>query len=213
MEKYFNYVLELTNYVLKREQDLINIREDLKACRKELNDNIADLSLENAKLSKLLLSEEEKKEKTKYKAIPIFILIGYVLILMFLGFNNLFNLNQLLFIFPIAITFPLFKKISERVEIKYDNLREVRQSLIEEQENKRNKLQEKNKDLKMEVEYLETLLKEIETETFKKREYLNKLRESLITRLAPTLDRLIAEEITKNNNTELQEELKRIREI
>lgn len=213
MNKYFTYIKDLMNYIFLKEQDKEKIKEELEKVRKEKEENLNKIQLENVHISEALMNEEEMDETLKYKLIP------YGLIILFLGIlyisisSGMFNIKILLGIIPIMLSFLVSNKLVKIIEEKYKRLRKERKSFIEELFSNREQLLDKSKDLSEKEEKLFNLIREIETDIADKKAYVTEVENAIISYLAPTLDSLIHDEITKNNNSDLLEVLERIREL
>jgi len=213
MNKYFTYIKDLINYIFLKEQDKEKIKEELEKVRKEKEENLNKIQLENVHISEALMNEEEMDETLKYKLIP------YGLIILFLGIlyisisSGMFNIKILLGIIPIMLSFLVSNKLVKIIEEKYKKLRKERKSFIEELFSNREQLLDKSKDLSEKEEKLFNLIREIETDIADKKAYVTEVENAIISYLAPTLDSLIHDEITKNNNLDLLEVLERIREL
>ena len=213
MNKYFTYIKDLINYIFLKEQDKEKIKEELEKNRKEKEENLNKIQLENVHISEALMNEEEMNETLKYKLIP------YGLIILFLGIlyisisSGMFNIKILLGIIPIMLSFLVSNKLVKIIEEKYKRLRKERKSFIEELFSNREQLLDKSKDLSEKEEKLFNLIREIETDIADKKAYVTEVENAIISYLAPTLDSLIHDEITKNNNSDLIEVLERIREL
>lgn len=213
MNKYFTYIKDLINYIFLKEQDKEKIKEELEKVRKEKEENLNKIQLENVHISEALMNEEEMNETLKYKLIP------YGLIILFLGIlyisisSGMFNIKILLGIIPIMLSFLVSNKLVKIIEEKYKRLRKERKSFIEELFSNREQLLDKSKDLSEKEEKLFNLIREIETDIADKKAYVTEVENAIISYLAPTLDSLIHDEITKNNNSDLLEVLERIREL
>lgn len=213
MNKYFTYIKDLMNYIFLKEQDKEKIKEELEKVRKEKEENLNKIQLENVHISEALMNEEEMDETLKYKLIP------YGLIILFLGIlyisisSGMFNIKILLGIIPIMLSFLVSNKLVKIIEEKYKRLRKERKSFIEELFSNREQLLDKSKDLSEKEEKLFNLIREIETDIADKKAYVTEVENAIISYLAPTLDSLIHGEITKNNNSDLLEVLERIREL
>lgn len=213
MNKYFTYIKDLINYIFLKEQDKEKIKEELEKVRKEKEENLNKIQLENVHISEALMNEEEMNETLKYKLIP------YGLIILFLGIlyisisSGMFNIKILLGIIPIMLSFLVSNKLVKIIEEKYKKLRKERKSFIEELFSNREQLLDKSKDLSEKEEKLFNLIREIETDIADKKAYVTEVENAIISYLAPTLDSLIHDEITKNNNLDLLEVLERIREL
>ena len=159
------------------------------------------------------MNEEEMDETLKYKLIP------YGLIILFLGIlyisisSGIFNIKIFLGVIPILLSFLVSNKLVKIVEEKYKRLRKERKSFIDKLFANREQLLGKNKELSEKEEKLFNLIREIETDIADKKAYVTEVENAIITYLAPTLDGLIHDEITKNNNLDLLEVLERIKEL
>lgn len=213
MNKYFTYIRDLMNYIFLKEQDKEKIKEELEKIRKEKEENLNKIQLENVNISDALMNEEEMDETLKYKLIP------YGLIILFLGIlyisisSGIFNIKIFLGVIPILLSFLVSNKLVKIVEEKYKRLRKERKSFIDELFSNREQLLDKSKELSEKEEKLFNLIREIETDIADKKAYLTEVESAIISYLAPTLDGLIHDEITKNNNLDLLEVLERIREL
>lgn len=213
MNKYFTYIKDLINYIFLKEQDKEKIKEELEKVRKEKEENLNKIQLENVHISEALMNEEEMNETLKYKLIP------YGLIILFLGIlyisisSGMFNIKILLGIIPIMLSFLVSNKLVKIIEEKYKKLRKERKSFIEELFSNREQLLDKSKELSEKEEKLFNLIREIETDIADKKAYVTEVENAIISYLAPTLDSLIHDEITKNNNLDLLEVLERIRKL
>ena len=213
MNKYFTYIKDLINYIFLKEQDKEKIKEELEKVRKEKEENLNKIQLENVHISEALMNEEEMNETLKYKLIP------YGLIILFLGIlyisisSGMFNIKILLGIIPIMLSFLVSNKLVKIIEEKYKKLRKERKCCIVELFSIREQLLDKSKDLSEKEEKLFNLIREIETDIADKKAYVTEVENAIISYLAPTLDSLIHDEITKNNNLDLLEVLERIREL
>lgn len=213
MNKYFTYIRDLMNYIFLKEQDKEKIKEELEKIRKDKEENLNKIQLENVNISDALMNEEEMDETLKYKLIP------YGLIILFLGIlyisisSGIFNIKIFLGVIPILLSFLVSNKIVKIVEEKYKRLRKERKSFIDKLFANREQLLGKNKELSEKEEKLFNLIREIETDIADKKAYVTEVENAIITYLAPTLDGLIHDEITKNNNLDLLEVLERIKEL
>ena len=213
MNKYFTYIRDLMNYIFLKEQDKEKIKEELEKIRKDKEENLNKIQLENVNISDALMNEEEMDEKLKYKLIP------YGLIILFLGIlyisisSGIFNIKIFLGVIPILLSFLVSNKLVKIVEEKYKRLRKERKSFIDKLFANREQLLGKNKELSEKEEKLFNLIREIETDIADKKAYVTEVENAIITYLAPTLDGLIHDEITKNNNLDLLEVLERIKEL
>lgn len=213
MNKYFTYIRDLMNYIFLKEQDKEKIKEELEKIRKEKEENLNKIQLENVHISEALMNEEEMNETLKYKLIP------YGLIILFLGIlyisisSRIFNIKIFLGVIPILLSFLVSNKIVKIVEEKYKRLRKERKSFIDKLFSNREQLLDKSKELSEKEEKLFNLIREIETDIADKKAYVTEVENAIISYLAPTLDGLIHDEITKNNNLDLLEVLERIRKL
>ncbi len=213
MNKYFTYIRDLMNYIFLKEQDKEKIKEELEKIRKDKEENLNKIQLENVNISDALMNEEEMDETLKYKLIP------YGLIILFLGIlyisisSGIFNIKIFLGVIPILLSFLVSNKLVKIVEEKYKRLRKERKSFIDKLFANREQLLGKNKELSEKEEKLFNLIREIETDIADKKAYVTEVENAIITYLAPTLDGLIHDEITKNNNLDLLEVLERIKEL
>ena len=191
MNKYFTYIKDLINYIFLKEQDKEKIKEELEKVRKEKEENLNKIQLENVHISEALMNEEEMNETLKYKLIP------YGLIILFLGIlyisisSGMFNIKILLGIIPIMLSFLVSNKLVKIIEEKYKKLRKERKSFIEELFSNREQLLDKSKDLSEKEEKLFNLIREIETDIADKKAYVTEVENAIISYLAPTLDSLI----------------------
>jgi Skp family chaperone for outer membrane proteins len=213
MNKYFTYIRDLMNYIFLKEQDKEKIKEELEKIRKDKEENLNKIQLENVNISDALMNEEEMDETLKYKLIP------YGLIILFLGIlyisisSGIFNIKIFLGVISILLSFLVSNKLVKIVEEKYKRLRKERKSFIDKLFANREQLLGKNKELSEKEEKLFNLIREIETDIADKKAYVTEVENAIITYLAPTLDGLIHDEITKNNNLDLLEVLERIKEL
>lgn len=213
MENYFTYILNLMNYISKKESEIIELNVELKKIKEEKNIYLDLLIKENAKISAILLHEEERDEELKFLVLPIALVFIFTIIILIMFNSRIFNIKILFLIIPIILSFPICKKLSSKTKEKYNNLRIARKDIIEKEEKNRKQLLEKYNELNAKENKIAEQLKKLENDIKTKKEHKERLEREVITRLAPTLDRLINDEITKNDNHELEEILKRIREI
>lgn len=213
MENYFTYILNLMNYISKKESEIIELNVELKKIKEEKNIYLDLLIKENAKISAILLHEEERDEELKFLVLPIALVFIFTIIILIMLNSRIFNIKILFLIIPIILSFPICKKLSSKTKEKYNNLRIARKDIIEKEEKNRKQLLEKYNELNAKENKIAEQLKKLENDIKTKKEHKERLEREVITRLAPTLDRLINDEITKNDNHELEEILKRIREI
>ena len=105
MNKYFTYIRDLMNYIFLKEQDKEKIKEELEKIRKDKEENLNKIQLENVNISDALMNEEEMDETLKYKLIP------YGLIILFLGIlyisisSGIFNIKIFLGVIRIFLSF------------------------------------------------------------------------------------------------------------
>lgn len=213
MEKAFSYIKDLMDDILLKEQDLENVKKDLERIKKEKEQNMNLLCDINASISRILLDEEEREEILKFTILPYGLIFLFLIVLFILFSTKAFTFKILIFIIPIILSFPISNILVKKAKKKYTKLREEQYQLVEDKNRKKDKLLDERKELNAKEDSLQALFTKLETDINSKKEYLNKLQSDIILSLAPTLDRLIEEEISQNNNTELKEILNRIREI
>lgn len=213
MEKAFSYIKDLMDDILLEKQDLANVKKDLERIKKEKEQNMNLLCDINASISRILLDEEEREEVLKFTILPYGLIFLFLIVLFILISSRAFTFKIFAFIIPIILSFPISKVLIKKVKKKYTKLREQQYQLVEDENRKRDKLLDERKKLNDKEDSLQALFTKLETDINSKKEYLNKLQSDIILFLAPTLDRLIEDEISQNNNTELKEILNRIREI
>lgn len=213
MENYFTYILNLINYISEKENQILKLNQELKKVRTDKNTYLDLISSQNAKISELSLYEEEREEELKYTILPIALIFIFIVINIFLFISKVYNFKILLLIIPIILSFPICSILFKKAKEKYATLRIKRKDIIEAEERKRKKLVEKSKELNTKEQELIEQITELEKDIKDKKEYKERIEKELITSLAPILDRLINNEIASNHNPELEEILKKIREI
>jgi len=213
MKNFFMRLQNLKYDILLKEREIAFIKEKLKNIKAKKEHILNDIVLENNKIFEMLMYEEERKEKTKYNIFSYTLILFFMIILIIFFYYNIFTIKLFLMIIPIIISFIIRDKLIEKTKYKYTKFREKKQDLVDKEKEKRQGLLDCQRELTLKEESLSRLLKELEIDIKEKKEYLSAVETSIITLLAPTLDRLIEEEITKNNNIALQDALNRIREI
>ena len=213
MKNFFMRLQNLKYDILLKEREIAFIKENLKNIKAKKEHILNDIVLENNKIFEMLMYEEERKEKTKYNIFSYTLILFFMIILIIFFYYNIFTIKLFLMIIPIIISFIIRDKLIEKTKYKYTKFREKKQDLVDKEKEKRQGLLDCQRELTLKEESLSRLLKELEIDIKEKKEYLSAVETSIITLLAPTLDRIIEEEITKNNNIALQDALNRIREI